>query len=178
MNHFKQSDIVSGGSHTPPETRYLLYSLAVSIRAKDILETGYDAGHTTEALCKTGANVVGVDDLSEYPETNALATQRLAKYENCELLNIDALRFLRCAPGESYDFIFIDDNHSSSHVHEEAKEVKRILRPGGIAVFHDTKYHKIWWIIMDVFPDWDKIEFPAISPIKNEDFGIGIVVKG
>ena len=59
-------DVEAGGANTPPEARLFLYSLAKMIRAKDILETGYDAGYTTLALAMTGAHVDAIDNLSEY----------------------------------------------------------------------------------------------------------------
>ena len=43
LTHFTQT-VHSGGIYTPPGNRLLLAALAVSLNARDILETGYDAG--------------------------------------------------------------------------------------------------------------------------------------
>ena len=168
---------ISGGSHTAPETRSLLALIALLTGSRDVLETGYDAGGTTEILCMTGANVTAIDNLSEYPEVNERAKKKLSGYDNCTLIEGDALEFLRSAHDESYDLVFIDDKHDLLHVAEEAKELHRVLRPGGVATFHDTKFHGIWHVMQSVFPKWNKMEFVSMSPILNVDLGFGIAIK-
>lgn len=169
--------VYSGGSHTAPEMRLMLYCLAAALRARDILETGYDAGSTTEVLAWTGARVVGVDDLSEYPGVDAEARGKMARYGNVELVLGDALEYLRNAPGGSFDLVFVDDGHDPAHVAEEARELRRVLRPGGVAVFHDTVQCALWGVLEEVFPDWQRVNLPAISPVAGTDYGMGIVRK-
>jgi len=170
-------DYPSGGMHTAPETRMLLCSLAYSARAKRILETGYDAGITTWALALTGAQVQTIDDLSEYPEAESVAVKLLAEYPNVELLRGDAVKFLQSAEDESFDFIFVDDNHNSDHVTREAVEIKRVLTPGGYAAFHDVNLYNLWNVIKAGFEDWECIKLPAFSPHGNLDYGLGLVRK-
>lgn len=167
----------SGGSHTAPELRLLLFALAYSLRATRIIETGYDAGMTTVVLAETGAEVVGIDNGEEYPNVKGAATERVKEYPNIELIEGDALEYLRSQADNSIDFIFIDDAHHYNWVLTEALEVKRILRPGGLAAFHDTTECNIWEIIDNVFADWQRIELPAISPGLSRDMGVGVVRK-
>jgi len=167
----------SGGMHTSPETRMLLFSLAYSARAKRILETGYDAGITTLTLALTGAHVQAIDDLSEYPGAEDAAVELLSECDNVELLRGDAVKFLQSAADNSFDFIFIDDNHDPDHVACEVVEIRRVLAPGGYAAFHDVNLYGLWNLINTGFEDWERIKLPALSPHGGIDCGLGLVRK-
>jgi len=177
LSRMRQSG--SGGGHTAPESRILMYALAVSLRARIVVELGYDQGTTTEALAWSGAHVIGIDSrmvggASDY------AVRLLRSYPNVTLLSCNAMTFLKTREDGSTDMVFIDDSHNSLHVTNEAKEVRRILRPGGVAVFHDTVYHPLWAVIEEAFPDWQRINLPARSPYKGMDecdMGLGVVRK-
>jgi predicted O-methyltransferase YrrM len=160
----------------------LLASLALSLKAEDILETGYDAAWTTMALAWTGAsNIVAIDNLSEYQKTEPKAREMLSAYPNVTLLNQDALEYLRNSEDLAWDFIFIDDNHATDHVRLECMEVDRILRPGGIVAFHDTISHELWAVANTALPDcYQRIEIPCIQVVGQAnglDFGVGIFRK-
>ena len=58
LNSPNLKQIGHGGSNTPSETRLLLFSLAVSMQARDILELGCDMGYTIRVLASTGANII------------------------------------------------------------------------------------------------------------------------
>ncbi len=163
-----------GGSNTPPETRLLLFSLAVSMQAGDILELGCDMGYTTRVLAATGANIVGVDAFCEGNEESA---RRLtAPYPNCTIVKSEAYQYLLGAPDSSFDMIFVDDFHDPLHVGREAIAIRRIIRPRGIVAFHDTIYDpRLREVVQKIFSDCEQIEFPAISPLYERDFGITIV---
>ncbi len=168
----------SGGMHTAPEARLIMASIAKGMHAQDILETGYDAGYTTLAFAQTGAaNVVGIDNRSEYPESKDSAREMLKGYPNVHLLFADALEFLKETADDSFDIIFIDDSHKVEHVFEEALQVKRVLRPGGYAFFHDTNVRFIFVVMQAAFQDWPIINLPAYSPVTGEDFGLGMTRK-
>lgn len=184
LSGLTQIEPVSGGIHTPPAARLLLIALALLVEAKDILETGYDAGMTTEALAQTGARVVAVDNGSEYPEAKAAASDRLTGYANVRLVYEEAIVFMQNQPDESFDLIFIDDWHFPVHVKNECIEVKRLLRPGGIAVFHDTTVCGLWPIIEMVLQDWEGVNLPCRTKTTQafiipgtDDFGLGVVRK-
>lgn len=177
LNHFEHIGPESGGVHTPPEARLFLCALVLLSQSKSVLETGYDAGDTTEALCLTGANITAVDDSSEYPWTKEDAGKRLERYSNCTLRSQEAERFFRDTPDNTYDFIFLDDGHGPEHIRLECLEIRRTLKPGGLVAFHDTVWCKLWPIIDEVFSDWQRINLPCFSPVIGRDFGLGLARK-
>lgn len=163
-----------GGSNTPPETRLLLFSLAVSMQARDILELGCDMGYTTRVLATTGVNVVGVDAFCEGNEESAC--QLTAPYPNCTIVKSEAYQYLLSIPGRSFDMVFVDDFHDPHHVGRESIAIRRIIRPHGIVAFHDTIYDpRLREVVQKIFSDCEQIEFPAVSPLYERDFGITIV---
>lgn len=167
----------TGGIHTAPETRLLLYSLAVGMRAERVLELGYDAGHTLMAMAMSGAECVGVENYGDTGAARGVAEEMLAEYDNVTLVNQEATAFLEAQPNESFDLIFVDDSHDRNHVAIEINNIRRILTPGGIAVFHDVIECGPWTLIEHDFSDWQRILLPAISPYAQTDFGIGVVRK-
>jgi predicted O-methyltransferase YrrM len=177
LERFLQTE-ETGGIHTPPEVRLLLFAIGVALRAEFVVELGYDAGYTLEALALTGADAVGVDDLSEYSVADTTARERLSKYNNVTLLKKEAIAFMQGLEDGSVDLMFIDDSHAADHVKLEVVEVKRVIRPGGVAVFHDTVvFAHLAEIVRDAFSDWERLTLPAISMHANKDFGITIVRK-
>lgn len=169
---------VSGGVCTAPAARLLMHALLVLLGAKRAIETGYDAGVTTEALAMSGAEVLGVDDLCEYSEVDTNARVRLAGYPNVTLVEDDALAFLKQQPDCSIDFIFVDERHLAEYVKDESEEIRRIMRPGGVAVFHDTAiFPELRNVVHSSFEDWQCMDLPAVSPYHGINFGISVVRK-
>jgi len=169
---YVRQDFASGGIHTSPEVRMLMYSLCVGLRAKEVLELGFDQGYTTMALAASGAHVVGVDIAM-----TDLARTMVSGYPNCELVREEAEHFLVQAQDNFYDLVFVDDHHREDHVRSEAEMLRNKIKPGGIIVFHDVLFHSyIWTIIESVYSDWQKICLPCISlMLTDRDMGLGLV---
>lgn len=186
LTQFTQT-IHSGGSYTPPGNRLLLAALAVSLGAKDILETGYDAGVTTLALAMTGARVVAIDNGYEYASVKTHAREILQPYPNVELVTEDALVYLVGCLDASFDLIFIDDCHWPEYTRCEILTIQRVLRPGGFAVFHDTLSAGLWTVLETHFPaTWPRLNLPSLQDwpgyagnpgAVGADFGLGLVRK-
>lgn len=179
----------TGGSYVSGANRFFLIALAMTLRAQDILETGFNSGMTTLAFATTGANVVALDNVCEQPDIEPVARQRLASFPNVKLVNEDALLFLVCTPTATYDLIFIDDCHWPLYTFYEAIEAQRILRPGGCVIFHDTTEESagLWRPVEKALhPSFERINLPSyqgdegysgVESLANKDFGLGIVRK-
>lgn len=177
----------SGGSYVAPGNRLLLMGLAVTIGAQDILETGTNTGVTTLALAMTGARVVTVDHGDHDPRVEQIAAQRLAGYANVRMVRDDALYYLATRQDALFDLIFLDDCHWPEYTRLELRHAQRLLRPGGVLVFHDTKSCHLWEVIEDLLPaTWQRLELPSWQggpgyhgepAVAGQDFGLGVVRK-
>ena len=155
-----------------------MFSLVVGLRANDVLELGYDAGATLEALALTGAErVVGVDNLTEYAYVESEAVKRLAPYPNVKMLQREAVEYLNSLPDESVDFVHVDDSHEVDHVFLEAVQLRRVLRPGGIALFHNDGTQGLWDVLQRAYKDWGWVRLPAVSPYNGLVPDLGLVRK-
>lgn len=59
-------------------------------------------------------------------------------YSGVNLIECDALEWLRGRPDNFCDFVFLDDDHTAAHVGLELDECLRIVRPGGLICGHDV----------------------------------------
>ena len=169
----------SGGSHTPNDLRLLLYALTKLQRCETVCELGFDAGSTSVLLCETGAYVYAVDNSKEYPEVKPYAIQRLASYENCTIVLGDALKFLENCADDMLELIFVDDYHHVDHVRKECQQIRRVLKSGGIAAFHDIYLGDgdMWDMIKEELAGWWLLPLNAYSPDSGVNFGVGLAKK-
>ena len=82
----------------------------------------------------------------------------------------------------SIDFIFVDDDHEIVHVRDETYEIMRVLRPGGLAVFHDVYFipgllDSIVNAIREVDASWQRIDLQSPSALDGRELGLLIVKK-
>ena len=54
-----------------------------------------------------------------------------------DLVTSDALKYLQSLEDESIDFIFEDTNHQIEYTANLIPEILRVLKPNGVALFHD-----------------------------------------
>lgn len=117
-----------------------VYSIALSMGAKRVLELGVRGGSTTlpllMAVQKTGGTLTSVD----ITDTEFMVPDSL-KSANWKFVKRDAIEFLREQhPIEPYDIIYIDDWHAYDHVKLELSEVDRLVSPKTVVIVHDLMY--------------------------------------
>jgi predicted O-methyltransferase YrrM len=117
-----------------------LYSIAIGMNAKRILELGVRGGSTTlpllMAINKTGGSLTSVD----IKDTTFIPPSSL-DIKNWSFIKTDAISFLKSqTPTEPYDLIYIDDWHSYEHVKDELTEVDRLISPRSVVLVHDLMY--------------------------------------
>lgn len=175
----------AGGIHTAPELRLLLVALALTNKAELVVETGYDIGLTTEAMALASTKVIAVDNESEYQNSKHFAEEVLKDYPNVERIVGDALAVLKLRSNESVDLVFIDDYHHFAHIEQEVAELRRILKPKGLAVFHDAKRDdnggyadskNLTWFLKSIL-NWNHIELDSFSLKDGTNVGIVIFQK-
>ncbi|MDQ3381207.1 MAG: class I SAM-dependent methyltransferase [Actinomycetota bacterium] len=120
---------MTAGGSSILEVQRLLAVLATRRRAA---EAGTAFGEGAEAMARTAASVVTVE---LDPERAALAAERLAPYENVELLVGDWRELL--PPRGPFDLLFLDAG-GFKHVPAEGEDlVLGLLVPGGLLVMDD-----------------------------------------
>ena len=132
---------MTGGGSSIPEVQQLLSVLAAGRR---VAEAGTAFGEGAEAMARTARNVVTVE---LDPERAALAAERLAPYENVELLVGDWQEVL--PPRGPFGLVFLDGGGFKHAPDEGGDLVFHLLEPGGLLVMDDLT------------PDW-----PGFDPVR------------
>jgi len=117
-----------------------MYSIALSINAKNILELGVRNGDTTlPYLLAAKEN----DGYLESVDVNESAFECPIELKNLwSFYKTDAIEFLqdKVLENKKYDLIYIDDWHSYEHVKKELELMDQLIRPGSVVLLHDLMY--------------------------------------
>jgi predicted O-methyltransferase YrrM len=131
---------------TPHETA-ILVALVRSVAPRVMIEFGCNAGVTAGRLLEnvpTLQRYVGID--VPFDHVTTLRCQQSEVPVNAGAHAADDERFflltvrsqtLRTGHLEPCDAVFIDGDHSEAAVLHESRLARRLLRPGGIIVWHD-----------------------------------------
>jgi SAM-dependent methyltransferase len=152
----------------PPEFYHRLAALGVGLPGQTILDLGTGVGFLARAFARQGAEVAGIDISAGQID----AAQRLAAAEN---LTID----YRVAPAEatgfpeaSFDAITASQCWLYFDAPRAIREVKRLLRPGGVLV----TAHLCWLprqdriaraseeLVLRHNPHWGAADWPGVIP--------------
>lgn len=117
-----------------------LYSIAIGMNAKRILELGVRGGSTTLPLLLAADKNNGTLTSVDIEETKFTPPSTLNK-SNWKFVKSDALSFLKSEnPTEPYDLIYVDDWHAYEHVKNELAEIDRLVSPRSVVLIHDLMY--------------------------------------
>jgi len=111
-----------------------------SLKDKDVLEVGVGMGSHAELLASHAKTFTGID-LTDYAAQNTAARLKLlGRAADVRKVDAEHMPF----PDESFDFVWSwGVVHHSSNTGNVVREIHRVLRPGGTAVF--MVYHRGWW---------------------------------
>lgn len=136
------SNLVTRADNSPSRChRPLMFSMALQLHAKNVLELGVLHGESSLALLLgafvTGGIVHGVDAnprgfSSRFRPPNLLS-------HHWHLHVSDALEYLRDVPANvTFDLVFLDDLHDYEHVAKEIQLLAPHLHSNSIVLVHDT----------------------------------------
>jgi len=112
------------------------FSIALQIRAKNILELGVREGGSTfpflVASKELGGNTTSID--INNPIFNC--PNDLRPYWT--FIRTEAITFLQTITEPNYDLIYVDDWHSALQVRTELELIDKISTPNTIILLHDT----------------------------------------
>lgn len=142
------------GLNAPEQAAF--FSVAAEFRDQRILDLGVGGGRTAPALLEISKNYVGIDYVAE------MVAACRARFPSVRFECMDA-RSMSAFSDQSFDLIVFACNGISMVDHEGRlailKEVRRILRPGGVFIF--STYNRA----SDEHDRW--FEFPRLGATKN-----------
>jgi predicted O-methyltransferase YrrM len=113
-----------------------LFSIAVSSKAKTIVELGVRNGDTTLPLFEAAKLNNGMLYSVDINSVNFVYD-----YNYWKFIKMDAIEFLSTWDNSvNIDFIYIDDFHSYDHVKKELEILDTIVSPSSIILIHDLMY--------------------------------------
>ena len=132
------NDVINGNGDSDKHLM-TLFSIAIGIKAKKILELGVRNGKTTLPLLLAAkinnGKVVSID----INETTFTPPDDLKEY--LEFKQMDALKYLEDVnKDEPFDLIFIDDWHAYKHVKKELEFIDKMVSPKSVVLLHDLMY--------------------------------------
>lgn len=172
----QENTFVSGC--TEPWIAQLVSSLLVASGQHSVLETGTFTGTTAAWLCLTLAQMGGGEFLGCEldPERSIAADARLAALELPETVRWriatgDVLQTVQALPNESLGFVWVDDDHTHSHVAEELVALMPKMRPGGLICGHDVHGSCALHEEFARYPNSIALDLPRLGPAG----GLGII---
>jgi len=116
-----------------------LFSIALSIKAKVIVELGVRKGYTTVPLLLAAQKNNGKLDSVDIEPIEFKIPNTLEQY--WEFHKCDSLHFLnKWEKSKKIDLVYIDDLHTYTHVAEELKLIKPLITPSSVILLHDLMY--------------------------------------
>lgn len=118
-----------------------LYSIALQISAKTILELGVRSGMTTLPFLCAAAENGGTLHSVDIDTTSFVCPSDLANH--WKFYKSDAIEWLRnvsSVPQNKFDLIYIDDWHSYDHVKTELELIDKMITPSSVILLHDLMY--------------------------------------
>ncbi|NBU69163.1 MAG: class I SAM-dependent methyltransferase [Verrucomicrobia bacterium] len=141
-NKFFEKILNSSTMGTGDSDKHLLtlFSIALSLDAKKILELGVRSGSTTlpflMAMDITNGHLESVDiDSTSFDCPKEFKSRWKFRKRN-------ALDFLeeKVSLKEKYDLIYVDDWHSYEHVKKELEFIDQLVTPSSVVLLHDLMY--------------------------------------
>lgn len=117
-----------------------LFSIALSINARSILELGVRSGTTSLPFLMA---VDATDGFLESVDINPTSFECPDEFKNrWKFYQNNALDILKIKTEkkEKYDLIYVDDWHSYEHVKMELEYIDQMVRPGSVILLHDLMY--------------------------------------
>lgn len=118
-------------------------ALADLCRGKDVLEIGSYCGLSTICIARTARHVTSVDYFDGRGTPNPRETldsfwANLRRYQiadRVDAINPEDMSLI----DREYDIAFIDGAHDYQSVSTDIEKAQKVLRPGGLLVFHDYR---------------------------------------
>ena len=115
-----------------PQVASLITALIDIHECTNVLEVGVFKGATALAMLWDGVNYTGID-IEDH--RHDIVKQEMKGHKFILGNSLDVLKTL---PKQHFDLIFIDSLHEYDHIMQEFKLCERIIKKGGLILFHDS----------------------------------------
>lgn len=150
-------------SVTAVENKYTL-DIFGNLVGKTLLDLGCGAGETAVYFALKGAKVTAVDISAEMLQI----TEKLSRQYGVNVITIRSVAEKLEFPDSSFDYIFGNGVLHHTQLSQAIKEIKRILKPGGKAIFVEPLNHNPVIHIYRILAK--EVRTPTEHPIKFKDF--------
>jgi predicted O-methyltransferase YrrM len=175
----KKCNIIEGYSRSCYKETIILQVLASDSKIKNILEIGFNAGHSADTFLISNSNCNLVSfDIGEHSYVK-IAKEYIDKtYSNRHTLILgDSTKTIpKYETDIKFDLIFIDGGHSYEVAHADLMNCKRFAHKDTIVIMDDTIYRKDWETEWTKGPTkvWlEGIKNNTIIEIEHRDFEPG-----
>lgn len=110
-----------------------------------VLELGCFNGVSSELFARYSDHVTSVD-IELHTEM-----QNVINRTNIKFYKQDAIQFLETISYDQYDFVYIDDDHSYSHIKKEISIIYDKLKEGSYISGHDYNSRDVFGAVLDSF---------------------------
>lgn len=116
-----------------------LFSIALQMQARKILELGSRTGTTTLPFVLAAKELGGIVDSVD---KEALVLRADEFTDHWRFHHSDTIQWLQqqVSTGAKYDIVYIDDWHSYDHVKRELELVAQLITPSSLVIMHDLMY--------------------------------------
>jgi predicted O-methyltransferase YrrM len=182
LNNYLQkhnSNCVEGHSRTCSRQTILLQILCINSNIKNILEIGFNAGHSADLFLSNNSLChVTSFDINQYLYVKIGKEFIDTTYPNRHTLIIgDSTKTIPIyQTNVQYDLIFIDGGHSYEVAKEDLLNCKRFAHKDTIVIMDDTIYKKEWEMDWTVGPTkaWQEgLRDNIITQLNTVDFELG-----
>lgn len=126
------------GSEDTDQHVLTLFSIALGMRSKRILELGVRTGNTTLPFLMAAEQTGGMVHSVDLEPTSFRCPDDLRVY--WRFYQSDAIKWLEDNQHQQYDIVYIDDWHSYPHVKRELEFVQHMITPSSVILLHDLMY--------------------------------------
>lgn len=139
------------GAGSGEAEHFILYGLLRMLNPEKVLEIGVSRGHMTSWLAlalednASGGKLISVDNWSRAHGGEATSPARAQKrlHDNkiktsVDFVKSDSVPFMESQETDSFDFVWVDGDHSFEGAKADILQALRICKPGGTIAVHDT----------------------------------------
>lgn len=156
----------------------ILLPIVAATKPQAILEIGMHQGYSMELWRKTFTPDVLIGmDINPPTIESYIAESGMLWNTDSHVNETQSIVYLRMAPFNKIDFLFIDGDHSYDGVKKDFEMYSPLVRKGGIIAFHDALYHADKTEEVDLYWDYrfrKKYRYVEIKAGENST-GIGLI---